>query len=277
MKILIVMIRWKGGVGRVVSSIKSLLEERGHKVEVISREDDLKCYSLKESIFKLRKEVKERDYDILYVMDWSCALPLITKKNMFLGLMGIETKNPILQKIVTSIKGKKAISISSELKRLYPKSNLNYLGIDLKEFKDLKIERIPNSVGFVNWHNENYNYKEIRRTIERLNLKFIESNMNLSKEELVNLYNSVETFISLPKSFAGFNQSWIEAMACGVPRIIGNNNGVGEMLNMNHVEDFKDIEDVLKNSKQIDYKIPKEFNWNFHTNKLIEAFNEKSA
>ena len=69
MKILIVMIRWKGGVGRVVSSIKSLLEERGHKVEVISREDDLKCYSLKESIFKLRKEVKERDYDTLYVMD----------------------------------------------------------------------------------------------------------------------------------------------------------------------------------------------------------------
>ena len=62
MKILIVLIRWKGGVGRVVSSIKPILEKAGYEVEVISREDDLKCYSLKESIFKLRKEVKEEDY-----------------------------------------------------------------------------------------------------------------------------------------------------------------------------------------------------------------------
>ena len=57
MKILIVLKKWKGGVGRVINSIKPLLEKEGHEVKVISREDDLKCFSMKSSWFKLQREV----------------------------------------------------------------------------------------------------------------------------------------------------------------------------------------------------------------------------
>jgi len=49
MKILIVLIRWKGGVGRLIESLKPFLEKEGHQVEVISREDDLKGFSAKQS------------------------------------------------------------------------------------------------------------------------------------------------------------------------------------------------------------------------------------
>jgi hypothetical protein len=40
-------------------------------------------------------------------------------------------------------------------------------------------------------------------------------------------YNSLKVFISYPKDFTGFNICWLEAKASGVPRILGNNNGIG--------------------------------------------------
>ena len=83
--------------------------------------------------------------------------------------------------------------------------------------------------------------------------------------------------ISLPETFAGFNITWIEAMSCGVQRIIGNNNGIGPYLDINHVEDFKSIEDSLKNGKiMADKKISKDFSWNAYVDKLEGVFNENT-
>ena len=83
MKILILIKARGGGHERVMNSIKPLLEQKGHQVEIISREDDLNCFSVKQSFFKLRKEVNKRDYDILYTQDWSCALPFLNYKNHY--------------------------------------------------------------------------------------------------------------------------------------------------------------------------------------------------
>ncbi len=273
MKILIILIRWKGGVGRLCLSIKKELEKKGHKVDVISREEDLKCYSLKDSFLKLREEVKKRDYDILYTQDWSSALPLLFYKNHYCCFCGRETtKSRPLQLLIGKIMGENLVVIDDKLKEEFPKATLVYCGVDRDIFRNLKLRRILNSVGFVNFHDDSYNYEEIRKAVEELGMIFMESNLKLSQKKLEELYNKIETFISLPKEFAGFNQSWLEAMSCKVPKIIGNYNGVGKSLNMNHIEKFKSIKDALKNSRKTDYELNPKFDWNVHTNKILEIF-----
>ncbi len=51
-------------------------------------------------------------------------------------------------------------------------------------------------------------------------------------------YNSLKVFISKPSESAGFNLCWLEAKASGVPKIIGNDNGIG--INNVH-EKFKKL------------------------------------
>lgn len=275
MKILIILIRWKGGVGRVITNQKRILEKLGHEVEVISREDDLKYFSTKEFFFKIRKEVKSRKYDILYSQDWSCALPLMFFKNHCICFHGNETKNKFFQNVVGRLKGKRLIVVGDLLKEKFPKSTLAYNGVDLDDFKDLKMTREKGNVGFANWHNSSYNYEEIKSAVEKVGMKLIDTNLKLTKKELVEFYNKIEIFISLPKEFAGFNITWVEAMACNVPKIIGNNNGIGRIIDINHIEDFKGIEDVLRNAKsKKDYKINPAFNWNVQTNKVLNVFNK---
>jgi hypothetical protein len=276
MNILIIIIRWKGGVGRVVKNIKRILEKKGHFVEVISREDDLNCFSTKQAFFKIRKEVKKRNYDILYTQDWSCALPLLDKKKHYVSYNGIETKkSKFLQKIIGKLMGKKLIVIGDQLKEKFPKSTLAYVGVNLEEFKNLNLKRKKNTVGFANWNNSSYNYNQIKSAVKKSKKKLIETQMKLNKKDLIKFYNQIETFISLPEKFCGFNMSWLEAMSCNVPKIIGNYNGVGKSLDINHVEDFKDIEDALKNAKvKKNYKIDPRFNWEVHTNKILKTFNK---
>lgn len=279
MKILIVLIRWKGGVGRLIESLKPFLEKEGHQVEVISREDDLKGFSTKQSFFKLRKLVKSKKYDILYTQDWSCALPLLLFKNHYCCFCGNEIKGiqKLLQFCIGNIFGKKLIVVGPQLKKRFKKSNLIYAGVDLSIFKNFNNKREKNTVGFANWHRNLYNYSKIKSATKQAGLKLIDTNLKLSKKDLVKFYNKIEIFISLPEKFAGFNISWIEAMACGVPKIIGNQNGIGNQLDINHVEDFKDILDSLKNAKSTkEYKINKEFNWDFYSKKLLKVFNENN-
>ncbi len=277
MKILIVLIRWKGGVGVVVKNIKKELELKGHEVETISREDDLKCYSTKQTFFKLRKAVKEKDYDILYTQDWSCALPNIFKKNHYICFHGRETqKSRPLHLLIGKLKGNKLTVVGDTLKEEFPKSNLVYNGVDRTLFRRIDgIKRIKNSVGYANWETDLYNYENIKKAVKDLNMKFIETHLKFNREEMVKFYNSVETFISLPEPFAGFNISWVEAMACSVPKIIGNYKGIGKNLDINHVEDFESIEDAIKYGKhQMNYEINKEYDWRISAEKLIKLFSE---
>jgi len=63
-------------------------------------------------------------------------------------------------------------------------------------------------------------------------------------------------------------------MACGVPKIIGNYNGVGKELPINHLEDYSSITEVLKQAKdKRPYEINPEFSWKVHAKKILELFN----
>jgi predicted dinucleotide-binding enzyme len=59
MKILIVLKKWSGGVGRANTALAKSLSKAGHEVDFISREDDLNISSLIRSIFSLRKKLRK--------------------------------------------------------------------------------------------------------------------------------------------------------------------------------------------------------------------------
>jgi len=272
MKILIFLKKWKGGVGVVVKSVKKELEKRGHKVMCISREEDLKLFSSIKNLFWLRKKytelIKKENPDIIYTQDWSMALPLIFpykkyNNKHFCCFQGIQPgKGAVIQKIIGYLMGRKLIVVGNSLKKKFPKSILIYNGIDFEEFEpNKKIKKIKNSVGFVNWKTNDYNYEKIKKAVKDANKKLFVAE-NIPYKQMPKFYQKLEYFISLPPKCTGFNMSWIEAMACGVPKIIGNNAGIGSKLNINKVENFTSIIDAIKNCE----------NKKFDLNKIKEMF-----
>ncbi len=285
MKILIFLKKWPGGVGVVVNSIKKELEKKGHKVICTSREEDLKCSSSVKNILWLRKKYKEiiekENPDIIYTQDWSMALPLIFpfrifKRKHFSCFHGNELgKSKILQTVVGKLLGKRLIVVGDSLKKRFSKSNLIYNGVDLDLFKpDKKIKKIKNSVGFVNWKTEDYHYREIVSACKELGKNLILAE-KISHEEMPKFYQKLECFISLPPKVTGFNISWIEAMACQVPKIIGNSYGVGAKLSIEKVKGFKSIKESLEKVKKENYRkeIEKsDLTWKNHSNKLLKIW-----
>jgi len=248
MKILIILVRREGGVGKVVNSIKPILKERGHLIEVISREDDLDCYSLRGSFKKMREEVKKRDYDILYTQDWSCALPFLFWKNHYTCFHG---SNPnkvgrFFQTFVGQVKEKKLIVVGDKLKKKFPKSNLIYNGVDFNKFKDLNNRR--DKIGWINKDAEGITKGEFFKIAYDHGLEPTIAK-NIPQEKMNEWYNSLKVFVSYPTKIAGFNLCWLEAKAAGVPKVLGNENGVG-------------ISKVEKDWK--------EMNWEVNVNKLLK-------
>ena len=70
-----------GGVETLLKNISKEFEKKGHSVDIISRQDDLKIKNTFRSIFPMRKKIreimKEKNYDIIYTQDWNMALPLL--------------------------------------------------------------------------------------------------------------------------------------------------------------------------------------------------------
>ena len=261
MKILILFTKYKGGVGSVVKNIQKELEKKGHKVDAISRDDDLKM-SFWKSLPKLRKLVKKRaeKYDIIYTQDWSIAFPLlypfeIAREKHFCCFHGIQPgKARILQRKVGEKLGNKLIVVGDGLKKMFPKARLNYNGVDIKKFKPKKVKKIKNSVGFVNWQTSDYNFKKIKRAVEKTGKRFVIAE-DIPLEKMPDFYSKLDIFISLPPFCTGFNMSWIEAMACGVKKIIGNNAGIGNKLPIEKIEAYKgNISESLTKVKGRDYR-----------------------
>ena len=276
MKILIYMIRLVGGVGSVMLEIKKELEGRGHEVKIISREDDLKCFSTKDAFLKINRAVKNTSYDILYTQDWSCALSLLFYKNHFVCFHGEEPKNKFFQTLLGKIKGEKLIVVGNKLKKRFPKSNLIYNGVNLQKFKpNPKIRRIKNSVGFANWTTEIYNFIRIKNAVKNMKKKFIIAE-GIEKEKMPEFYNKIEFFIIIPPKYTGFNLVWLEAMASGVQKIVGSNSGIGEKLPITKIEDYEgDIEKAILNAKKRDYRkwiLDNRFTWKDAADKLINVF-----
>lgn len=253
MKILILIQVKGGGHERVINSMKPHLKLKGHEVEIISREDDLNCFSTKQAFFKLRKEVNKRNYDILYVQDWSCAIPFPFKKNHYCCFHGLNPGKTgrILQKIVGKIMKKRLFVVSDFLHKKFPKSTILYNGVDTKQFYDMKKKR--KYFGWIKRDYEEKNEEEIRQEAKKMGLPISIAN-KIPQNEMNEWYNSLKIFASYPKKFAGFNMCWIEAKASGVPNILGNENGIG-------------IENIHKNFHK--------FTWKNTTNKFLGVLNEQ--
>lgn len=297
MKIVIFLKKWPGGVGVVIKSIKREFEKDGHKVICISREDDLKIFSSIKNLFSLRKKyleiIRKENPDIIYTQDWSMAFPLLFPfrkfgKKHFCCFHGIQPgKTKFIQTVVGKILRGKLVVVGDSLKKRFPKSSLVYNGLDISLFKpNTRIKRITNSIGFANWKIGKYHYDEIKRACEKIGRKLIIAE-NISHEKMPDFYSRIDTFVSLPPHYAGFNLVWIESMASGVPKIIGNGAGIGNKLPITKVENFgwneslseKEKINVLiktiKNSEEKDYSEwikQKNFNWVNHINKLLKMW-----
>lgn len=290
MKILIIIRKWEGGVGVSTKNVAREIEKKGNLVNIISREDDLKIYSLAKSIFKLRKKVRElmriSNYDIIYARDWSMAFPLIFpfpifRKKLFSsfgGVWNLKKKgiSGILQKFVGVYLGKRVISTGDTVKEYFPRATKIYNGVERDKFKPLiKIKRIPNSIGFANWKTDYYKYSEIESAAKKIGKKLLVAE-DIPNDKMPEFYNKIETFISLPHSSAGFNMVWLEAMACGVPKIIGSNSGIGNRLPIDKIENFESIEKAILNAKKKNYRklLSKKFKWENSAKELIKLWNK---
>jgi glycosyltransferase involved in cell wall biosynthesis len=305
MKILIVLRKFQGGVGRANSEIAEVLRKKGHKVDFLSREDNLKIHSLRKSIFPLRKRIKElmkkENYDILYTQDYSMALPLLfpypifwrkhfccfcgikTKKNMkfFQGNFISKCLYPyhiFLHRITGKVMGKKLVVIGDQLKEIFPKARLIYRGVNIKNFRPLDKKR--DSIGWYSSDNEIISKKDIKEISKKIKLKPLIAEY-IPKNQMNNFYNKCKVFINLPRT-AGFNLSWLEAMATGVPIIIGNYKGAGsflpiEKISNNEKNKNNKIIKIIKNPKKIDYRkwlIENNFTWENKVEELIKFFGE---
>jgi glycosyltransferase involved in cell wall biosynthesis len=305
MKILIVLRKLKGGVGRANTEMAESLRKLGHKVDILSREDDLKIYSLFPSIFPLRKKIKQlmkkKNYDIIYTQDYTIAIPLLFPnkifwKKHFCCFCGIKTKENIdffkgryklkffynfhilLQRLTAKKMGKKLVVIGDKLKKTFPKATLIYRGVNTNQFKPLKKKR--DSIGWYSSDNEVITLEEMKKISKKTNLKLLIAK-KIPQNKMNDFYNKCKVFINIPRT-AGFNLSWLEAMAAGIPIVIGNYKGAGIFLPIEKVSYKKDfvseITDIIKNPKKINYRkwlIDNGFTWDNKAKELIKFFQKK--
>ncbi|MEX0919949.1 MAG: glycosyltransferase [Candidatus Pacearchaeota archaeon] len=293
MKILIILRKLKGGVGRANTEIANALRKKGHKVDILSREDDLKIYSLAKSIFplrrKIRKLMKEKNYDIIYTQDYSMAIPLLFPrpifwKKHFCCFCGTKKwiqpdaftgHHRIIQKIVGVMMGRKLVSIGDGIHKRFPKSTKIYRGVDFKKFRPLGKKR--DRVGWIKRDTELISKKELRKISKSTGLKLTIAE-NIPPHKMNNFYNKCKVFISLPRN-DGYNNSWNEAIAAGTPIIIGNEEGAGSFLPIHTIPYKKNkvggIVDIINNTKgksNRKWLINNNFSWEDKTDELIKFF-----
>lgn len=263
MKILIYMIRWKGGIGSIVGDWKSEMEKAGHEVTVISREDDFNGFSFNSGFFKIRKFVKENNFDVLFTQDWSCALPFLFHKNHYCFFHGKGNKFQVIpQWLVNSFMKGRIICADYENSI---KFNCHWIahGMNLGMFKPLGLRRCY--LGWIEKGTETITKEEINKMGKKLGIPVLIAK-GIPRKKMNEFYNKLSVFVSLPPRVAGCQFSYMEAMASGVPIILGNNNGEGFRYPVD-----KNINELSpKNYRQflIDSKLTSEH----QTNRLLEVF-----
>lgn len=280
-----IFIRWPGGVGEVIRNISKEFKKLGHEIHVISREEDLKKYSLISSILQIRKIVKrlvkEKKYDIVYTHDWSTAFPLIFpipiyRKKHFCIFYGNQLKSTrIFQEIMGKIMGKHLIVVGDLNKKKFSKSHLVRNAVNMEKFKPLKKKRAY--LGWTEKSTESITRKRFIEIGKRVNLPILIAK-DIPPEKMNEFYNELKIFLSLPPRASAGALSWMEAMAAGVPKIIGNNESEGYRYPIDKIENYNNIENAIINSKKRDYRKWLEknnFTWKNHVDKLIKVFERK--
>ena len=280
-----IFIRWPGGVGEVIRSISKEFAKLGHEIYVISREEDLKKYSLIGSIFPIRRLVKqlikEKECDVVYTHDWSTAFTLlfpygIFKKKHFCIFYGNQLgATKIFQEIIGKIMGNRLIVVGDLNKKKFPKSHLIRNAVNMEKFKPLKKKR--KYLGWTEKSTESITRERFIEIGKRVNLPILIAK-DIPPEKMNEFYNKLKVFLSLPPRASAGALSWMEAMAGGVPKIMGNNESEGYLYPIDKIENYKDIGTAIINSKKRDYRKwlkEHDFNWKTHVSKLIKVFERK--
>jgi hypothetical protein len=101
---------------------------------------------------------------------------------------------------------------------------------------------------------------------------------NIPAEKMNEFYNKCKVFISLPPRASAGALSWMEAMAAGVPKIIGNKESESYLFPIERVDDKRDIAKSIIDAKEKDYRkwlTKTDFSWRSHVNKLLNVFSSK--
>jgi len=283
--LIIVKERKKSGFGGVETFMKNLskeLKKKGHEVDILSRKDDLKLKNTLQSIFPLRKKVREimkkENYDIVYTHDWNISLPLLFpyrlfKDKHFCFFNGTQKgKTFFLQYLIGILMGKKLLTGDCLNKKRFPKANLLVTSVDMNMFKPLHKKRIY--LGWTNKPTENLNKKQIEMLGKKIHIPVLIAE-NIVHDKMNEFYNKCKIYVSLPPKGAGGALTYMEAMAAGVPRIVGNMYGEGYKYPFEKIEDFDDLEEAIKNSKKRDYRKwmkNSKITWKKHAEKMIKIF-----
>ena len=282
MKILMLFLRWPGGVGEVIRNISKEFKKIGHEIDVISREDDLKIKSLIPSIFPIRKKIrnlmKEKKYDIIYTNDWSMAFPLLFPKKMFQkkhlcifygNQMGF-TK--IFQETIGKIMGDHLIVVGNLNKKKFPKSHVIRNAVNMEKFKPLNKKR--KYLGWNEKKTESLTRKDVLNIGKKIHLPVLIAK-NIPPEKMNEFYNKCKVFLSLPPKASAGALSWMEAMSAGVPKIVGNKESESYLFPIDKIESPSNIENSILNAKEKDYRTwltKNDFSWKTHVNKLEKVF-----
>ena len=284
MKILIILKKSRGGVGFANKRLAKAFKKLGHDIKIISREEDLGKKSLINSIYGVRRYIKniQVNFDIIYTQDWSLAFPLIFPypiyfKKHFCCFCGNQPGiGKLFQQIIGQVFGKKLIVNGDSIKKRFPKANLIYRGIDFEEFKPLKKKR--RYVGWADQCNETITENDLKKVNEKTKMSYLIAK-DIPVNKMNDFYNKCKVFISLPGQGAGFNNVWAEAMAAGVPIVIGNYNGPGESFPIEKIKNRKnkinEIKEIIENPKKLDYRKwlkEKKISWENSAKKIEQVF-----
>ena len=261
------------------------MKKKGHSIDIISRQDDLKLKNVVQSIFPLRKKVrnimKKKKYDIIYTQDWNMALPLffpypIFRKKHFCFFHATQQgKGFFFQFPIGILLGKRLLTGDCLNKKRYSKSTLIATSVDMNKFRPLGKKRIY--LGWTNKPSENLKKEQIESIGKRLGIPVLIAE-NIPPNKMNEFYNKCKIYVSLPFKEAGGGVTYLEIMAAGIPKIVGNMYAEGYKFPFDKKENFKNLEETIKNSKKRDYRKwleESKITWEAHTEKLIQLFGGK--
>lgn len=285
MNILILVKERTGGVETLLRNISKEFEKLGYNVDIIARKEDLKIKNTLQSLYPLRKKVKEimrdKKYNIIYTQDWNIALPLLfpypifRKKHFSFFHATQKGKGFFVQFLVGNLLGKRLLTGDRFNKKRFPQSTLIATSVNIDQFKPLHKKR--KYLGWTNKNTETTSREEIEAIGKNLKIPVLIIE-KVPHNQMNEVYNKCKIYVSLPPKKAGGGVTYMEAMAAGIPRIIGNMYAEGYKFPFDKVENFKNLEEAIKNSKERDYRKwmkDSRITWKAHTEKLIEIFTKR--
>src|SRR3989344_3547119 len=179
MKILVlVKERCSGGVETLLRNISKEFKKKGHTVDILSRQEDLNLNGVLQSVFPLRKRIKEimrkEGYNIIYTQDWNMALPLffpypLFKKKHFCFFHATQKgKGFFIQFIVGNLLGKRLLTGDINNRKRFSRSNLIATSVNLDDFKPLNKKRTY--LGWTNKPSENLTKEKFNAIGKRLGI-----------------------------------------------------------------------------------------------------------